>query len=208
MKILIADDHAVVRKGIRQLLLEEFTLAEIIEAADGKQMLKEIRKQKFDVVISDLSMPGLGGLDALKQLKEEFPKQPVLILSMHPEDQYAIRVLRAGASGYLNKDTAGDELVKAIRQITNGKRYISPAVAEKLAENLDIDSSKALHETLSDREFEVLKFIAQGKTVSDIADLLTLSVATISTYRARLLEKLHLKNNAELTRYAIDNNVV
>jgi two-component system invasion response regulator UvrY len=208
MKILIADDHAIVRKGLKQILLEEFSSAEILEVENGNQLLKEIRKQNFDVVISDLSMPGLSGLDALKQLKEEFPKQPVLILSMHPEDQYAIRVLRAGASGYLNKETAGDELVKAVRQITGGKRYISPAVAEKLAENLDIDSSKALHETLSDREFEVLKLIATGKTVSDVAGILSLSVATISTYRARLLEKLHLKNNAELTRYALDNNMV
>ncbi len=208
MKILIADDHAIVRKGLKQILLEEFSSAEILEVENGNQLLKEIRKQKFDVVISDLSMPGLGGLDTLKQLKEEFPKQPVLILSMHPEDQYAIRVLRAGASGYLNKETAGDELVKAVRQITSGKRYISPAVAEKLAENLDIDSSKPLHETLSDREFEVLKLIAEGKTVSDVAEILSLSVATISTYRTRLLEKLHLKNNAELTRYALDNKMV
>ena len=208
MKILIADDHAIVRKGLKQILLEEFPSAEIHDVSNGHELLNAIRKQNYDVVISDLSMPGINGLDALKQLKEEFPKQRVLILSMHPEDQYAIRVLRAGASGYLNKETAGDELVKAVRQITNGKRYISVAVAEKLADNLDIDSDKELHETLSDREFEVLKLIAQGKTVSEIADLLSLSVATISTYRARLLEKLHLKNNAELTRYALDNKVV
>lgn len=208
MKILIADDHALIRQGLRHVLLEEFSSAEITEVENGNQLLKEIRKQKFDVVISDLSMPGLGGLDALKQLKEEFPKQPVLILSMHPEDQYALRVLRAGASGYLNKEIAGEELVKAVRQITSGKRYISSAVAEKLAENLDVDLNKALHETLSDREFEVLKLIADGKTVSDIAEILSLSVATISTYRTRLLDKLHLKNNAELTRYAIDNKVV
>lgn len=208
MKILIADDHALVRRGLKQVLLEEFPSAEILDVSDGHQLLKEIRRQKFDVVISDLSMPSLNGLDALKQLKEEFPRQPVLILSMHPEDQYAIRALRAGAAGYLSKETAGDELVKAIRQITSGKRYISPAVAEKLAENLDVDSSKALHETLSDREFEVLKLIASGKTVSEIADVLSLSVATISTYRTRLLEKLHLKNNAELTRYALDHKMV
>jgi DNA-binding NarL/FixJ family response regulator len=208
MKFLIVDDHAIVRRGLKQILLDEFPSAEIMDVSDGHQLLKEIRKQKFDVVISDLSMPSMNGLDALKQLKEEFPKQPVLILSMHPEDQYAIRVLRAGAAGYLNKETAGDELVKAVHQIMGGKRYISSAVAEKLAANLDIDSDKALHETLSDREFEVLKLIATGKTVSDIAEILSLSVATISTYRTRLLEKLHLKNNAELTRYAIDNNVV
>jgi len=208
MKVLIADDHAIVRKGLREILFEEFPTIEIHDVPDGHQMLKEIRKQKFDIVISDLSMPGLGGLDALKQIKEEFPKQPILILSMHPEDQYAIRVLRAGASGYLNKETAGAELVKAVRQITGGKRYISPLVAEKLAEDPDIDSTKALHETLSNREFEVLKFITAGKTVSDIADVLSLSVATISTYRSRLLEKLHLKNNAELARYALDNGVV
>ncbi|MBK5284034.1 MAG: response regulator transcription factor, partial [Bacteroidia bacterium] len=189
-------------------LEEEFSVAEIVEVADGQQLLKEIRKKTFNIVISDMSMPGVTGLEALKQLKEEFPKLPMLILSMHPEDQYAIRVLRAGAAGYLNKEAAADELVKAVKQILNGKRYISPAVADKLAENLDLVSNKALHETLSDREFAVLKLIASGKTVSEIAEILSLSVATISTYRARLLEKMRMKNNAELTRYGIDNNIV
>jgi RNA polymerase sigma factor (sigma-70 family) len=207
MKILIADDHAIVRKGLKHILLEEFPWAEIMDVPDGNQLLKEIRKEKFDIVISDISMPGLGGLDALKQLKEEFPAQPVLILSMHPEDQYAIRVLRAGAAGYLNKEIAGDELIKAVRHIISGKRYISPAVAEKLADQLNTDLNKSTHENLSDREFQVLKLVGEGKTVSEIAELLSLSVATISTYRTRLLEKLQLKNNAELTRYAIDHKV-
>ena len=208
MKILIADDHTIVRTGLKQLLREEFPDSQITEVSDGHLLLKEIRRQTFNIVISDMSMPGISGLEALKQLKEEFPKLPVLILTMHPEDQYAIRVLRAGASGYINKDTAADDLIKAVRQIINGKRYISPAVADKLAESLDLDSAKAMHETLSDREFAVLKLIASGKVVSEIAEMLSLSVATISTYRARLLEKMQMKNNAELTRYALDNKLV
>jgi two-component system invasion response regulator UvrY len=207
MRILIADDHTIIRKGLTQILLEEFPDAKIVEVADGSELVKQARSGKWDIIISDLSMPGRNGLETLKQIKEEFPKQSVLILSMHPEDQYAIRVLRAGAAGYLNKEGAPEELIKAVRQILEGRRYISAAVAEKLAEDLNQDSTKALHETLSDREFHVLRLISSGKTVSEIADILSLSVATVSTYRARILMKMNMKTNAELTHYAIENKL-
>ncbi len=207
IQILIADDHTIIRKGLKQILLEEFPDAQIGEVADGNELLKQARAAKWDIVISDISMPGRSGLETLKQIKEEFPKLAVLILSMYPEDQYAIRVLRAGASGYLNKEGAPEELIKAVRQILEGRRYISPAVAEKLAEDLNQDSTKALHEALSDREFHVMKLISSGKTVSEIAEILSLSVATVSTYRARILLKMNMKTNAELTHYAIENKL-
>ena len=208
MNILIADDHTIVRKGIRQILMEEFSDAFIEEVADGNEMLHKIRNEKFDIVISDISMPGRSGLESLKQVKEEFPKLPVLILSMYSEDQYAIRVLKAGASGYLTKDSAPEELVKAVKQIVSTGRYISPAVAEKLAENINQNSSEQLHESLSDREFEVLKMIGSGKTVSEIAQILSLSVNTISTYRVRILEKTKLHSNSEVMHYVLENKLV
>lgn len=208
MNILIADDHTIVRKGIKQILMEEFMEAEIEEVADGNEMLHKIRNKKFDIVISDISMPGRSGLESLKQVKEEFPKLPVLILSMHSEDQYAIRVLKAGASGYLTKDSAPEELVKAVKQILSTGRYISPAVAEKLAENINQNSTEELHESLSDREFEVLKMIGSGKTVSEIAQILSLSVNTISTYRVRILEKTKLHSNSEVMHYVLENKLV
>ena len=208
MKILIADDHTIVRKGIKQILMEEFIEAVIEEVADGNEMLHKIRSEKFDIVISDISMPGRSGLESLKQVKEEFPKLPVLILSMHSEDQYAIRVLKAGASGYLTKDSAPEELVKAIKQILNTGRYISPAVADKLAENINQNSTEELHESLSDREFEVLKMIGSGKTVSEIAQILSLSVNTISTYRVRILEKTKLHSNSEVMHYVLENKLI
>ncbi len=208
MNILIADDHSIVRKGIKQILLEEFIEAVIEEVADGNEMLHKIRNEKFDIVISDISMPGKSGLESLKQVKVEFPKLPVLILSMHSEDQYAIRVLKAGASGYLTKESAPEELVKAVKQIVSTGRYISPAVAEKLAENINQGSSEQLHESLSDREFEVLKLIGTGKTVSEIAQILSLSVNTISTYRVRILEKTKLHSNSEVMHYVLENKLV
>lgn len=208
MNILIADDHTIVRKGIRQILMEEFSDAFIEEVADGNEMLHKIRNEKFDIVISDISMPGRSGLESLKQVKEEFPKLPVLILSMYSEDQYAIRVLKAGASGYLTKDSAPEELVKAVKQIVSTGRYISPAVADKLAENINQNSSEQLHESLSDREFEVLKMIGSGKTVSEIAQILSLSVNTISTYRVRILEKTKLHSNSEVMHYVLENKLV
>jgi len=208
ISILIADDHSIVRRGLKEILLEEFPDAHIKGVSDGMELLREARAGSWTIVISDLSMPGRNGLEILKQLKEEFPRLPVLILSMHPENQYAIRVLRAGAVGYLTKESASDELVNAVKKIISGKKYITPDVAEKLAEILESDATLALHETLSDREFDVLKMIASGKTVSEIADTLSLSVTTVSTYRARILFKTKMRTNAELTHYAIENRLV
>jgi two-component system invasion response regulator UvrY len=208
LRILIADDHSVVRRGLKQILLEEFPSAEIGEVLDAESLIKKVMTSDWDVIISDISMPGRGGLDALQHIKQAYPKLPVLILSVHPEDHYAIRVLKAGASGYLNKDMAPEELVNAVRRVMLGKKYISPTVAEKLATSLDHDTDRLPHETLSDREFEVLKLIAAGKSVSEIAEMLSLSVTTVSTYRARILEKLQFKTNADLTLYAISNKLI
>lgn len=208
IRILIADDHTIVRRGLKEILLEEFPDAMITEVTEGHEMVKKAREEKFDIIISDISMPNLNGLDALKQIKEEFPKYPILMLSIHPEDQYAIRVLKAGASGYMTKDSAADELVKAVRQILLGKKYITPSLAERLVENIGNENPHLLHTTLSDREFDVMKQIASGKKVSEIADALFLSVTTVSTYRARILLKMNLKNNAEITHYALENKLV
>ena len=208
IKVLIADDHSVVRVGLRQILSGIRDIAVIDEAANAIEVLEKVKKNDYSVVILDIAMPGKSGLDALKEIKIERPKLPVLILSMYPEDQYAIRVLRAGAAGYMTKDSAPDELVTAVRIVAEGRKYVSPTFAEILALNLDIDREKELHEMLSDREYEVLCMIASGKTLSEIAGLLFLSVKTISTYRSRILEKMHLKNNAELTSYAIQNHLI
>jgi len=208
IRILIADDHSIVRRGLKEILLEEYPDAHIAGVSDGIELLREARASTWNIIISDLSMPGRNGLETLKQLKEEFPKLPVLILSMHPENQYAIRALRAGAVGYLTKESASDELVNAVRRILAGKKYITDDVAERLAETLEHNSSKDLHEMLSDREFDVMKMIASGQTVSEIADRLSLSVTTVSTYRARILFKTKMKTNAELTHYAIEHNLV
>lgn len=208
LRILIADDHAVVRKGLRQILTEEFLAAHIVEVADADELFKYVLKEEWDVVITDISMPGRSGLEVLQQIRQNYPKLPVLILSVHPEDQYALRVMRAGASGYLNKDSASDELVKAIHRLLLGKKYITPELAERLAESLDQDADRPIHENLSDREFEVMKLIAAGMTIADIASKLSLSPTTVSTYRARVLEKMNAKSNADLTRYAIGNHLL
>jgi two-component system invasion response regulator UvrY len=208
MRILIADDHSIVRRGLKQILIEEFTDAFIGEVNDGIELLSLARSGQWDIIISDLTMPGVNGLEALKQLKVEFPDVPVLILSMHPEDQYAIRTLRAGASGYLSKESASDELLIAVNKIMSGKRYITPTLAEKLADVLEGNPDRQLHETLSDRELEVFKLIANGKTITEIASILLISVTTVSTYRARILVKTQMQTSAELTRYAIQNNIV
>jgi two-component system invasion response regulator UvrY len=208
LRIIIADDHTVVRRGLKQILLDEFPTAVIEEAADADLLLKQVFKEEWDVVISDLSMPGRSGMDALQQIKLHNPKLPVLILSVHSEEHYAIRVLKAGASGYLNKESAPEELIQAVRRLLMGKKYITPTIAEQLASGLDKDSEKPLHETLSDREFEVLKLLASGKSVSDIADQMVLSVTTVSTYRARIMVKMNLKTNADLTLYAIENKLM
>jgi len=208
IKILIADDHPIVRQGLKQILTEEPDVVVVGEAQNSQELLELVRKQDWDIVILDITMPGRGGIDVLKELKHERPKLPVLMLSVHPEDQYAVRALKAHASGYMTKDSAPEELVKAIRKILRGGKYISSTLAEKLVFDLETETEKPLHETLSDREHQVLLMIASGKTVSEIAEELSLSVKTIDTYRARILEKMKMKTNAELTHYAIKNGLV
>lgn len=208
INILIADDHSIVREGLKQILAGIPDMIVTGEASNAQEVLDKVRKDSFNVVVLDIAMPGRSGLDILKEIKNEDPRLPVLILSMYPEEQYAIRVLRAGASGYMTKESAPDALMDAIRKVAQGKKYVSPSLAEKLALNLGIDNEKPLHETLSDREYEVMRMIASGRTVSEIADELSLSVKTISTYRTRILEKMNMKNNAELTHYAMQNRLI
>jgi two-component system invasion response regulator UvrY len=208
MRILIADDHAIVRRGLREILLEEYPSAIIAEAPDAEELLKKIFQEKYDLVISDLNMPGRGGLDALKQIKQAFPKLPVLIMSIYPEDQYAVRAIRAGASGYFNKNSIHEELFRAIESVRNGKKYITASVAEKLADAIPVEGAKIPHQQLSDREFEVFKLLADGKTVSEIANQLSLSSNTVSTYRARILDKMNLHSNNELMRYALEQKLL
>ena len=208
LRILIADDHTVVRKGLKQILLDEFPGAEIEEVADGGELVKKVMAAKWDVVVSDLSMPGRSGLEALQQIKISHPDLPVLILSIHPEEQYAIRALKSGAAGYLSKDTAPDELVKAVQKVLLGKKYISQAIAEKLANSFSQDNNLLPHENLSDREFDVMKLLANGKSVSEIAETLSLSVTTVSTYRTRVMTKMNLRSNSDLTKYAIENSLL
>jgi DNA-binding NarL/FixJ family response regulator len=206
--VLIADDHAIVRQGLRQILSETDDLIATGEAGDGAEALQLARQQPWDVFLLDVSMPNRNGIDTLKQLKKEFPRLPVLILSMHPEEQYAVRALKAGASGYLTKQSAPEQLVTAIRQVAGGKKYVSPAVAQQLVEALSDDSKKRPHERLTDREYQVLVMISAGNTLTQIAESLNLGVATVSTYRARLLEKMALKSTAELIRYGLENGLV
>jgi two-component system invasion response regulator UvrY len=207
IRVLIADDHPVVRRGLKRILEDETDMEVIGEARNGQEALDLVSDKKCDVVILDIEMPGRSGLDVLKDLKQYRPKLAVLVLSIHPEEQFAVRVLRAGAVGYLSKESAPDELVKAIRTVFWGKRYISAWLADRLASELGRGMWEAPHETLSNREFEVLKMIASGKTVSQIAKELSFSVKTISTYRARILAKMGMKTNAELTHYAIENKL-
>ena len=208
MRFLIVDDHAIVRRGLRELLSDEFHGAAFGEASDARQALEQLRKKQWDVALLDIALPGKSGLDLLKELKAEWPKLPVLVLSGHPEDQFAIRVLKAGAGGYMTKESATEELAKAIRKVLAGGRYVSPALAEKLAFGVKKDLTRTPHETLSDREYEVMSRIGSGKTVSEIAEELSLSPKTISTYRARVLEKLDVKNSAGIVQYAIRNGLV
>jgi len=208
LKILIADDHPIVRQGLKQILSEEPDMGTFGEAQNCQEVLELVRKQDWDIVVLDITMPGRGGLDVLKELKHEHPKLPVLMLSVHSEDQYAVRALKAHASGYLTKDSAPEELLNAIRKILRGGKYVSPSLAEKLAFDLETETEKPLHETLSDREYQVMLMIASGKTVSQIAVELSLSVKTIDTYRTRILEKMKMKTNAELMHYVIKNKLV
>ena len=206
--VLIADDHAIVRQGLRLILSETDDLVVAGEAEDGAEAVALSRQMHWDVFLLDVSMPNRDGIDTLKQLKKEFPRSPVLILSMHPEEQFAVRALKAGASGYLNKQSAPELLVTAIRQVANGKKYVSAAVAQQLANAISDDNDKSPHERITDRELQVLSLIASGKTLTEVADTLNLGVATVSTYRARLLEKLRLRNTAELIRYGLEHGLV
>jgi len=207
-RVLIADDHAIVRAGLKQLLYECPDVAITDEATNGHEALKKIREQNWDVVILDISMPGKNGLETLKQIKSEQPKLAVLILSMHAEGQYALRALKAGASGYLTKGCIPEQLLAAVAKVARGGKYITPMLAEKLANAFDANVGEAPHETLSNRELQVFQLLAAGMQVSQIGKELSLSTKTISTHRAKILKKMNMKNNAELMFYAIDNDLV
>lgn len=208
IKVMLADDHAIVRKGLRQLLEETGFIQVVAEADDYPAIMKAVRSNDLDVLVMDITMPGKNGIDVLKVVKDEKPKLAVLMLSMHPEDQYAVRALKAGASGYLTKNSAPERLVDAIQTISGGRRYITTELAESLASHLTDDTDKPLHSTLSDREFQTIRLIASGRKLSEIAEELALSPKTVSVYRARILEKMKMKNNAELTHYALKHGLV
>jgi len=208
MRILLADDHTVVRHGLKQILAEEFKKAVFGEARNAHEALDLVWKENWDIAILDITMPGRSGLEVLREIKKSKPRLPVLVLSMHPENQFAVRVLKRGASGYMTKESASAELVGAVRKVLAGGRYVSNSLAEKLATYLANDNQKPAQELLSDREFQVLRLIASGKIVSEIARELSLSVKTISTYRTRILEKMGLRNNAELMHYAMQHQLV
>jgi DNA-binding NarL/FixJ family response regulator len=207
IRIMITDDHAIVRQGLARILEKSQGMKIVAECDNGIDALNWLRDNDCDIALIDISMPGMNGIDLLKQIREEKPKLPVLVISIYPEDQYAVRLIKAGAAGYLTKGCAPAIVVEAVIQIASGKRYISPIVAEMLANEFDAESGKLPHETLSDREYQIFLLLAAAKTVSEIADALALSAKTISTYRSRILEKMHLRNNAELMHYAIENHL-
>lgn len=206
--LLIVDDHAVVRRGLRQILQDEPGLAVQAEAADGHEALEAVRARSFDVVVLDVSMPGRNGLEVLEEIRRARPSLPVLILSVHPEEQLALRLLKAGAAGYVSKDSAPEELVTAIRRVAKGGKYMSPTLADRLVEHLQAPAAEPRHESLSDREFEVLLALAGGQRIKEIAAHHNLSVKTVSTYRARVLRKLGVQSNAELTLYAARQGLI
>lgn len=208
IRLLIADDHAIFREGLKHILEEHPDIVVADEAGNGQEVLEKVWKNEYDMVLLDIGMPGMPALEVLKQVKNERPRLPILVLSMYPEDQYAVRVIRAGASGYLTKESASDELITAIRKITAGRKYITASVAEKLADEVEPSAGKPAHHTLSDREFEVFRLLASGKTVKEIAGALFLSVKTISTYRTRILEKMKIKTNAELMHFALRHHIL
>lgn len=208
IRILLADDHVLFREGLKQILGKHKELRVMDEAGSGTEALEKIYRNRYDVVILDISMPGRSGLDILGEIRSERPDLPVLILSMHPEDQYAVRVLRAGAAGYLTKESAASELITAIHKVASGGRYISAEVAERLADAVKIDHQTAPHQQLSNREFQVMRMLAAGKTLREIAESLILSEKTITTYRARILEKMNLRNNVDLSHYAIQHRLL
>jgi DNA-binding NarL/FixJ family response regulator len=208
MKILIADDHPIFRAGLKEILTKERDVDFVGEAESGHKALELAKKQRWDVVILDITMPGKEGLEVLQELRRERPKLPVLVLSAHPEDQLALRLLKAGAAGYLTKDKAPEVLLTAVRRVLGGGKYVSESTAEKLVLKLESNGTSPPHELLSDREYQVVRMIASGKTVKEIAKELFLSVRTVSTYRARALEKMRMKSNADLIRYALENKLV
>lgn len=208
IRILIVDDHGIVRQGLRQILADAFTRAVFGEATNATDALDLVAKNPWDVVLLDITMPGKSGLDVLKQMVDAQPNMAVLVLSMHPEDQYAVRVLKTGAAGYITKNTASEEVIGAVKKVLTGGKYVSAALAENLATNLNSPPGKAPHELLSDREYQVMRLIALGKSVKEIAFELSLSVKTISTYRTRIIEKTKLKTNADIIRYAVHEKLV
>ena len=207
IRVLIADDHAIVREGLKQIVSEPSDMVVADEAENGNEVLEKILANEYEVVILDITMPGINGLDALKQIRSQRSKLPILILSMHPEEQYALRVLKAGASGYLTKESAPEELIAAIRRVSSGMKYVSSSLAERLASELETDHDRPLHEALSDREYQVMCMIASGKSVKQSAEALSLSVKTISTYRSRIFGKMGMENNAELFRYVLEHGL-
>lgn len=208
MRILIADDHSIIRKGLMHILQEEYPSAFIKETEDAGEAIKASLSGDWDVVVCDLSMPGQSGLEVVRHMKQHFPKTPVLVLSMYPEEQHAIRVLRAGAAGYLSKDSAPEELVKAVRTVLLGRRHISPDTANNLLHELELGNDRAPHASLSPREFVVFQLVSSGKSVSAIAKQLSVAVSTISTYRTKILAKMKMTCNADLTRYALENKLM
>lgn len=206
--ILIADDHMIVREGLKQILVDTPDMVVTDEAKNGEEALSKALGSDFDVVVLDIALPDKSGLEVLRQIKDRKPKLPVLILSMYPEDQFALRVLKAGASGYLNKESAPEELINALRKASNGAKYISDTLLEEIADTLDFTTERPAQEILSDREFQVLCLIASGKSVKEIAGKLEINIKTVSTYRLRILEKMRMKNNSELTYYAVKNQLV
>lgn len=208
IRVLVADDHPLLRSGVKEVLAQEPDFAVPVEAEDSQQVLNRVEEHDWDVLVLDITMPGRSGLDVLREIRHKRPNLPVLILSMHTEEQFAVRAIKAGASGYVTKANAPSELVHAIRKVVTGKKYVSPSLAEALAGAIESDPGRPLHEVLSDREFQVMCKIASGKTVSEIAGDISLSVKTVSTYRARALEKMRMRTNAEFTRYAIQSGLV
>ena len=208
MRVLLADDHSVVRCGLKQILAEEFKQAVFGEARNAQETLDLVGKENWDIVVLDITMPGRSGLDVMREIKKQRPKLPVLVLSIHPENQFAVRVLKLGAAGYITKESAAEELAGAVKKVLAGGRYVSPSLAETLATNLASDTARPPQELLSAREFQVMRLIAAGRMVSEIARELALSVKTVSTYRTRILEKMGLRNNAELMHYAMQHQLV
>ncbi len=208
IKVVIVDDHSIMRSGLAKILKEESDMEVINEANGHNQLMSGLKEQEPDIVLLDITMPGKNGLETLKEIRQNYPSIKVLMLSMHPEDRFSVRAIKAGASGYINKESATDELVNAIRKVYNGGKFITPTVAEILADTFEHSANKPVHEKLSDREFQILRLITSGRKIKEIADDLFLSPATVATYRSRILEKMNMKSNVELTNYVLRNNLI